>query len=240
MEQLQTTQPFFFQQMKSRKLLLFFTFLSFLFTISGCFRETQVKPQRFYHTLQPQESLQDISKKYSVDLLQLQRANGIYDPQDVATGTRILIPGKMASLSKPSPEPLIPAPKPRLQNKPLFIWPSPGTISSGYGKRHGRNHQGIDITKDRGRAIRAAGSGIIEFSGVQNGFGKTVIINHGSGFKTLYAHNAKINVSKGMRVKRGKVISKMGTTGRSTGIHLHFEIRVNGKPANPLRYLPIR
>ena len=101
-------------------------------------------------------------------------------------------------------------------------------------------HEGIDITRDGGKDIRAVAKGKVEFSGRKNGFGKTIIINHSNGIKTLYAHNFRLYVKKGMYVKQGAIIAKMGKSGKSTGIHLHFEVRINGKPHNPLRFLPVR
>ena len=101
-------------------------------------------------------------------------------------------------------------------------------------------HHGIDITKDRGRDIVAAAAGIVEFSGRRNGFGNLIIINHGKGIKTYYAHNSKNFAKKKSTVKQGQLIAKIGATGKVKGPHLHFEIRIRGQSQNPLRYLPIR
>lgn len=201
----------------------------------GCAPATQNYRKGVWHTIKPGENLEAISDKYGVDEKKIQRANDIYDPEDLSPGMRIFIPTIVQKIRVPEYQKKEPE-----NRRVIFAWPSPGTISSGFGIRRGRMHHGIDITRDRGLDIRAAGSGIVEFAGVQNGYGKTIIINHGYGYQTLYAHNAKLYVKKGMRVKRGVVISKMGATGKSVGIHLHFEVRYRGKPQNPLRYLPVR
>ncbi len=101
-------------------------------------------------------------------------------------------------------------------------------------------HEGIDITKDKGRDVRSAGAGVVEYAGRKSNYGYTIVINHGKGLKTLYAHNAKLYAKKGMRVNSGVIISRMGSSGKSSGIHLHFEVRYQGKPQNPLRHLPVR
>ncbi|MBU2648768.1 M23 family metallopeptidase [bacterium] len=115
-----------------------------------------------------------------------------------------------------------------------------GKISSRYGGRYGQFHTGIDITDSKGNIVRAAESGEIVFIGNKKALGKAVVIDHGDGFRTVYGHNSRIYVKRGMRVKQGQKISKMGASGRSTGIHLHFEVRVNKKHVNPLQYLPSR
>ncbi|MCP4757215.1 MAG: M23 family metallopeptidase [Proteobacteria bacterium] len=121
-----------------------------------------------------------------------------------------------------------------------YIWPSLGTISSGYGKRYGRFHPGIDIADDKGRAVRATESGKVVFSGNRRVYGRTIVIDHGNGIESVYGHNARLYVKKGMSVVQGQKIAKMGSTGRSTGIHLHFEIKVNGKIVDPRKYLESR
>lgn len=209
-----------------------------LFLIVGavsCSTQTGRQRQGIWHTLAPGETLEVLSRRYSVPIIDIKRRNDIYDPEDLAPGIRLYIP--IPPRIKPVP------PSPEQKNKGYttrFSWPSQGTISSGFGIRHGKMHTGIDITRDRGRDIKAAGAGTVEFAGRKNGYGYTVIINHGSGYKTLYAHNARLYVKKGTRVNRGAVIARMGASGRSNGIHLHFEVRYRNKPQNPLRYLPIR
>ncbi len=98
-------------------------------------------------------------------------------------------------------------------------------------------HTGVDLKATMGTDVVAAESGTVIFAGNKGGYGKCVIIDHGNGLSTLYAHNSQLVVSVGQSVKRGEVISKAGTTGYSTGVHLHFEVRINGKHTNPAGYI---
>jgi murein DD-endopeptidase MepM/ murein hydrolase activator NlpD len=98
-------------------------------------------------------------------------------------------------------------------------------------------HQGVDIAAPLGTQIRSTAKGRVIFSGPRDGYGKIVVIHHISGYQTLYAHLSRVFVSRGDFVKEGKVIGLAGTTGRSTGPHLHYELRKNGKPKNPLPYI---
>jgi murein DD-endopeptidase MepM/ murein hydrolase activator NlpD len=120
---------------------------------------------------------------------------------------------------------------------PQFIRPASGYLSSRYGRRWGRNHNGIDIAGSHGSAIKAAAAGTVTYSGWMSGYGNYVIIDHGNGYQTAYGHNSSLLVSKGQRVSQGQTIAKMGNTGRSTGTHLHFEIKKNGVFQNPLGYV---
>jgi murein DD-endopeptidase MepM/ murein hydrolase activator NlpD len=117
-----------------------------------------------------------------------------------------------------------------------LIWPVSGPITSGFGWRWGRMHEGIDIGAACGTPIHAAASGTVIYSGWMSGYGNFVVIDHGNGLATAYAHQSAIYVSGGS-VSQGQVIGAVGSTGHSTGCHLHFEVRVNGTPVNPLNYL---
>lgn len=123
-------------------------------------------------------------------------------------------------------------------------WPVSGPITSPFGYRvhpvYGTRklHTGIDISAAYGTPIAAAGDGTVIFAGWQSGYGNTTIIDVGNGLATLYAHQSSIKVSEGQTVKRGQVIGAVGSTGTSTGNHLHFEVRVDGTPTNPVPYLP--
>ena len=117
-----------------------------------------------------------------------------------------------------------------------LIWPCAGPITSGYGMRWGRLHAGIDIGAGYGTPIHAAASGNVIFAGWMGGYGNFVIIDHGGGMATAYAHQSSIAVGGGS-VSQGQVIGYVGSTGHSTGPHLHFEVRINGSPVDPLGYL---
>ena len=120
------------------------------------------------------------------------------------------------------------------------IWPSSGDVSSPYGLRWGGTdfHPGIDIANDQGTPIVATADGVVTTAGWNSGgYGNMVDIDHGNGIMTRYGHAAQVIVTAGQRVKRGQVIAYMGSTGFSTGPHVHYEVRVNGQPVNPARYL---
>jgi murein DD-endopeptidase MepM/ murein hydrolase activator NlpD len=119
-----------------------------------------------------------------------------------------------------------------------LIWPVGGPVTSGFGMRWGRMHQGIDIGAGYGAPIHAAKAGTVIFVGQMSGYGNVVIIDHGGGFSTLYAHQSQLAASDGASVGQGDVVGYIGSTGHSTGPHLHFETRVNGSPQNPRNYLP--
>lgn len=119
-----------------------------------------------------------------------------------------------------------------------FIQPASGRLSSNFGRRWGRQHQGIDIAGSHGSDIVAADGGTVIYAGYNSsGYGNLVKIDHGNGYVTYYGHNSSLCVSVGDKVAQGQVIAKMGSTGRSTGNHCHFEVRLNGTPMNPVNYL---
>lgn len=123
------------------------------------------------------------------------------------------------------------------------LWPADGPISSSFGYRTDpiysseRKHEGIDIAASYGADIRASATGKVIFSGTNGNYGKCIIINHNNGITTLYGHASSLLVKEGQTVKKGDVIAKVGSTGKSTGPHLHFEVRINGTPDDPLKYL---
>ena len=119
-----------------------------------------------------------------------------------------------------------------------FSWPIRGPITSPYGPRWGGFHTGIDIDCQTGDTIRAAKGGTVIASEWGGGYGNMVIIDHGNGVSTLYAHNSRLYVSQGQHVARGQAISACGETGHAYGDHLHFEVRINGQHTNPMPFLP--
>lgn len=133
-------------------------------------------------------------------------------------------------------------PKPQLPDGCLFLWPVQGTISSDYGYRfifgETNFHQGIDIPAPLGTAINAAADGTVLFAGERGSYGNLVIISHANGFVTYYGHCSKFLVQAGDQVTQGQPIAAVGSTGRSTGPHCHFEVRYQNTPIDPLLYLP--
>lgn len=123
------------------------------------------------------------------------------------------------------------------------IMPVAASITAGFGyrknpftSRGSEFHKGIDFAASYGQKAVATGDGIVVFSGWNAGYGKMVIISHGYGISTVYAHNSKLLVKQGDKVEKGQAVSAVGNTGRSTGTHLHYEVRVNGKNVNPSKY----
>jgi murein DD-endopeptidase MepM/ murein hydrolase activator NlpD len=119
-----------------------------------------------------------------------------------------------------------------------FAWPAQGGyISSKKGPRWGRQHNGIDIARPSGMDILASDAGTVKATGPQGGFGNRVVVDHGNGYTTLYAHLSSISVKPGQKLLQGQKLGVMGNTGNSTGVHLHFEVRKNGELINPLTVL---
>jgi len=122
-------------------------------------------------------------------------------------------------------------------------WPTKGWMTSGFGMRkspftgHRKMHEGLDIAARTGTPVYATADGIVSRAETTAGYGKLVVIEHGYGYKTYYAHNSKLLVKVGQRVKRGEKISAVGNTGSSTGSHVHYEVRRNGVPLNPRKFL---
>jgi murein DD-endopeptidase MepM/ murein hydrolase activator NlpD len=118
-----------------------------------------------------------------------------------------------------------------------LIWPCDGVVVSGFGMRWGRMHEGIDIGCAYGTPNRAAASGTVIYSGWLGGYGNLVVLDHGNGLSTAYAHASSILVVVGQQVSQGETVSLVGSTGNSSGPHLHFEVRINGEAVDPLLYL---
>src|SRR5690606_21660856 len=122
----------------------------------------------------------------------------------------------------------------------ILSWPLRGRITSRYGPRWGRMHYGLDIAAPQGTPVRAAAAGVVTFAGWAGSYGRMVSIDHGGGVQTRYAHHSAILVKEGESVRQGQVIARVGSTGQSTGPHLHFEVLINGEHQNPEDWLPRR
>jgi hypothetical protein len=181
-----------------------------------------------YYTVQPDDNLDSIALLLGVSPTLLIRVNPSIDPDNLTAGLRLIVPGSQAqSLAD------------RAIQSATYIWPLTRVeVSSPFGQRWGRLHSGIDLRAPRGTPVKASSHGRVIFSGRKSGYGKIIIIAHAGGVETTYAHNSRNLVVVGQRVKKGKVIAKVGRTGNATGYHLHFEIRRRGKAINPKRYLP--
>ena len=223
--------------------------LSFVAIAPGC-----ASPQRGrYHTVASGENLYRIGLKYGVEAKTLARVNRIRDVTHLRVGQRIWVPeprssrratrstsaskkGSGSATSSSSRGRSTPA---RSAGGLTFIWPLEATtITSRFGRRNGRPHQGIDLRGRTGTRIRAAEAGKVIHSGWFGDYGKVVIIKHPGHYRTVYAHASKLHVKRGQFVDRGQRIAEVGSTGRSTGPHLHFEVRYGESPLDPMLYLP--
>jgi murein DD-endopeptidase MepM/ murein hydrolase activator NlpD len=199
------------------------------------------------HIVRPGENLYRISRYYGVDLRKVIRANRIRDVTNVAVGQEIFVPG--ATRNQPA-HALLPGPgghvpqtsggrELAMREADLhFAWPVQGRLSSGFGWRSGRRHEGIDICAKRGTAVRAAEAGRVIYSAKLGDYGNVVIVKHAGRYSTVYAHNKKNRVRKGAFVEKGDVIAEVGRTGNASGSHVHFEVRRDRVAQDPMRYLP--
>jgi murein DD-endopeptidase MepM/ murein hydrolase activator NlpD len=198
-----------------------------------------------YHRIEPGETIWRISRAYGVDIESIAKVNQLDASLDIRADSYLFIPDAERTITIPPYS--LPGPGAGSSQNTLpdasaeirFYWPLQGKVSSSFGQRNGRPHEGIDITAPLGTDIKAAADGVVARSGWGPGdYGKTVVITHKDGFETLYGHNSYNLVSEGARVTAGQVIGRVGRTGNATGNHVHFEIRKNGVPVNPLFFLP--
>lgn len=204
--------------------------------------ETKVLPPEelrgVWHTVQPGQSLNVLSLRYGVPVVDIAEINGLDGREPLDKGRMIFIPGgrplKETTQSQPTSRPTLGDDRPT-----SLSWPVPGgKISSRFGKRDNRIHEGIDISAKEGTAVIAAASGLVIYSGSGvRGYGNLVLIRHSGGMVTVYAHNRKNLVSEGDRVRQGQVIAEVGQTGRASASHLHFEVRQSEVPVDPLKHL---
>ncbi len=217
-------------------------------------------PPGTIHHVRAGENLYRIGLHYGVEPEVIARENGIRDVRTLRVGQRLFVPrptGANATTratqrrsngdtaraptrangrgGRASPQVREAALDP---SSPRFGWPTRGRLSSGFGLRRGRPHEGIDIASPHGSPIFAAEAGRVIHSGRMRGYGKVVVVKHAGRYRTIYAHASRLLVRRGEFVERGQKIAEVGSTGRSTGPHLHFEVRRDESPRNPLAYLP--
>lgn len=196
------------------------------------------------HVVQKGETLYRIARAYGIDPSELMEANGISDPKSLVVGQELFVPGAPravdvvtlppgAAASSQEPETL-----PRKNPGAKMRWPVQGVLYRGYGVKQGQRHDGIDISAPEGTLVRAAAGGEVIYTGTQSGYGVIVILRHPDALVTLYAHNSAVLVKDGDRVEAGAPIAKVGQSGRTTGPHLHFEVREGTRPRDPMPFLP--
>ncbi len=199
--------------------------------VSGCSRGKGV-----YHRIERGQTAYRIAKTYGIETNELLEANRISDPTTLQPGQMLWIPGATGTKTVPSVRKGGHGSSRILGKK--FVMPVRGTVSSGYGLRNGRMHEGIDILAPEGTPVRAAGYGIVVYADDElHGYGNAIILDHGDGVTTLYGHLQRIRVRSGDAVAAGSVIGTVGDTGNATTTHLHFELRVRGEEVDPSNYL---
>lgn len=166
------------------------------------------------------------------------RANALSDPRELRVGQMLVIPRGDADLASVST--FAPGSEwtPQRADRE-FAWPvASGVVSSPFGMRNGVMHEGVDIAAPVGTAVDAAADGTVIFAGRLHGYGNVVILQHSDGYATVYGHNERNLVKDGERVTCGEEIAEIGTSGRTSGPNLHFEVRRDDHAQNPLAYLP--
>jgi murein DD-endopeptidase MepM/ murein hydrolase activator NlpD len=188
------------------------------------------------HTVARGETLYHIAQQYGVSTSSLIAANQLTDARQLYPGQVLSIPGHGFAESSLAGIPDIWS-VPRAERQ--FAWPIlSGVVSSPFGIRHGVMHDGVDIAAPTGTPVHTADRGHVIFAGRLHGYGNVVIVQHSSNYVTVYGHNSRNLVREGQTVERGQEIAELGSSGRASGPNLHFEVRYNNHPQNPLAYLP--
>lgn len=220
-----------------------------------------VKPKGITHVVEPGQTLFRISQAYQVKVDVLLEANRLRPSTPLKVGQRLFIPGakavKKVEPYKPlstqerevlerslreevvTPPPPTEPPRPRVKTDAELLWPIVGPINSPFGPRWGKFHAGIDIGSPQYQEVVAALDGEVIYADATRGpLGRAVVLQHGNGLRTVYAHLSIVVAHEGDTVRQGQPIGGVGETGRATGPHLHFEVRKNGTALNPEDYLP--
>lgn len=190
-----------------------------------------------YHTIGVSDTLESLAKVYKVEIDTITACpfNEIPQNGELVVGTQIIVPGGTKPYEARNITTYVSPGPVDVQASGLFLRPAPGVLTQGYWY----GHRAIDIGAPLGTVIRASDSGFVSFAGWTDiGYGYLVVIDHNNGYQTYYAHLSWFFVEEGDVVAAGQEIGKMGSTGNSTGPHLHFEIRYDGYPMNPNKYLP--
>jgi murein DD-endopeptidase MepM/ murein hydrolase activator NlpD len=220
--------------------------------------ETHVEPDQALvtHRVEKGQTLYRISRAYGLTVEELMDANRIDDPRELKAGELLYVPGAKERRPVPeydAPEPeAAPRPADKLvvapEKKPAKVvrvgkgsgvleWPLRGVLYARFGKKGKEPHDGIDLAAPAGLPVKTAAPGQVLFAGEQKGYGLIVIVEHEGGLITLYAHNRDLRVKTGQKVRAGQVVATVGDSGRTSGPHLHFEVRKDGVSVDPLDFL---
>ena len=219
--------------------------------------ETHAEPDQelITHPVGKGQTLYRIARAYGLSVEELMDANRIDDPRDLKAGELLFVPGAkerktVAEFDAPEPEPTVrptttstePEKKqPKLvrvgKGSGALQWPLRGVLYARFGKKGKEPHDGVDLAAPAGQPVKVAAPGTVLFAGDQKGYGLIVIVEHDGGLITLYAHNRDLRVKTGQKVREGQVVATVGDSGRTSGPHLHFEVRKDGVPVDPLDFL---
>lgn len=208
------------------------------------------------HQVQKGQTLYRIARTYGLTVEELMDANQLSDPRELKAGETLVIPGAKEQKAvqvydSPEPEPparpVVTSPGTPEKKPPKVVpvgkgsgvlqWPLRGVLYARFGKKGKEPHDGIDLAAPAGLPVKTAAPGTVLFAGEQKGYGLIVIVEHTGGLITLYAHNRDLRVKTGQKVREGQVVATVGDSGRTSGPHLHFEVRKDGVPVDPLDYL---
>ncbi len=209
-----------------------------------------VLPRDRQHVVGPGETVYGISRTYGVDAYALATANGLVAPFALRVGQTLRIPASGTALAGLQPNTTMPAISAKRPTAPAavprppparggFVWPVRGKVISSFGaKSKGLHNDGINIAARRGTPVRAAENGVVVYAGNElRGFGNMLLIKHAGGWITAYAHNEKLLVGRGDKVRRGQIVARVGSSGSVTKPQLHFEMRKGKQAVNPRKYL---
>lgn len=209
------------------------------------------------HPVARGETLYRIARAYGLSVAELMDANRMEDARELKAGERLYIPG--ARGQKPVPAHDAPEPEPRArpsgpgpelvngqrkgvpvgQGSGTLQWPLRGVLYARFGMKGKELHDGVDLAAPAGQPVKTAAPGKVLFAGEQPGYGLIVIVEHQESLVTLYAHNRDLRVKTGQQVREGQVVATVGDSGRTSGPHLHFEVRKDGVPVDPLAFLGV-
>ena len=213
------------------------------------------------HTVRPGQTLFRIAKTYGIPVADLVAANALDAGTPLSVGQTLVIPGGFAAPELDGGAPAQSAPDtwgeletdagtppaatldrsttqpPLLSYQAPLQWPVRGVLYARFGKKGREPHDGIDLACPTGTPVKTAASGVVLYAGEQRGYGLLVVVDHGQNLVTVYAHNHDLRVKTGQVVRDGQVLATVGDSGRTSGPHLHFEVRKNGLAVDPLRML---